>query len=105
MKKVKVDITSLFIYSAIHKNALSINLSKMLRFENYAMNLSCLFNKYAILFNRHGTQCASEIAMEANNSFCGVGIAYNAKVGGKFFNPANSKVKGLVNRLGLSHSI
>ncbi|XP_078256326.1 PC3-like endoprotease variant B isoform X1 [Rhinoraja longicauda] len=30
----------------------------------------------------HGTQCASEIAMEANNSFCGVGIAFNAKVGG-----------------------
>ncbi|CAF1100081.1 unnamed protein product [Adineta ricciae] len=32
--------------------------------------------------NRHGTRCAGEIAMVANNSFCGVGIAYNAKVGG-----------------------
>ncbi|XP_069743214.1 PC3-like endoprotease variant B isoform X4 [Narcine bancroftii] len=31
---------------------------------------------------RHGTRCASEIAMEANNSFCGVGIAYNTRVGG-----------------------
>ncbi|XP_059837353.1 PC3-like endoprotease variant B [Hypanus sabinus] len=30
----------------------------------------------------HGTRCASEVAMEANNSFCGVGIAYNARVGG-----------------------
>ncbi|UJR09147.1 hypothetical protein I4U23_013395 [Adineta vaga] len=32
--------------------------------------------------NRHGTRCAGEIAMVANNSFCGVGIAYNAKIGG-----------------------
>ncbi|XP_067884680.1 PC3-like endoprotease variant B [Heterodontus francisci] len=31
---------------------------------------------------RHGTQCASVIAMDANNSFCGVGIAYNARIGG-----------------------
>ncbi|XP_067841392.1 PC3-like endoprotease variant B [Heptranchias perlo] len=33
-------------------------------------------------YMQHGTQCASEIAMEANNSFCGVGIAYNARIGG-----------------------
>uniref|UniRef100_A0A915PEJ1 P/Homo B domain-containing protein n=1 Tax=Setaria digitata TaxID=48799 RepID=A0A915PEJ1_9BILA len=32
--------------------------------------------------NRHGTRCAGEIAMTPNNSFCGVGIAYNAKIGG-----------------------
>ncbi|KAL2084834.1 hypothetical protein ACEWY4_020352 [Coilia grayii] len=30
----------------------------------------------------HGTRCAGEVAMEANNSYCGVGIAYNARVGG-----------------------
>ncbi|MCP9264180.1 Neuroendocrine convertase 1 [Dirofilaria immitis] len=35
------------------------------------------FNK----MNRHGTRCAGEIAMTPNNSFCGVGIAYNAKIG------------------------
>ncbi|MFT7800399.1 PC3-like endoprotease variant B [Arapaima gigas] len=30
----------------------------------------------------HGTRCAGEVAMEANNSFCGVGIAFNARIGG-----------------------
>ncbi|XP_055924255.1 neuroendocrine convertase 1-like [Argiope bruennichi] len=32
--------------------------------------------------NNHGTRCAGEIAMVANNLKCGVGIAYNAKIGG-----------------------
>ncbi|XP_055759371.1 PC3-like endoprotease variant B [Salvelinus fontinalis] len=32
--------------------------------------------------NGHGTRCAGEVAMEANNSYCGVGIAFNARVGG-----------------------
>ncbi|XP_013385103.1 neuroendocrine convertase 2-like [Lingula anatina] len=32
--------------------------------------------------NSHGTRCAGEIASEANNSFCGVGIAFDAKIGG-----------------------
>jgi len=32
--------------------------------------------------NNHGTRCAGEIAMAANNKKCGVGVAYNAKVGG-----------------------
>ncbi|XP_054715875.1 neuroendocrine convertase 1-like [Uloborus diversus] len=32
--------------------------------------------------NNHGTRCAGEIAMTANNEKCGVGVAYNAKVGG-----------------------
>lgn len=36
-----------------------------------------------IPFNTHGTRCAGEIAMMANNKKCGVGIAYNAKVGGE----------------------
>lgn len=34
--------------------------------------------------NSHGTRCAGEIAMAANNKKCGVGVAYNAKVGGQF---------------------
>lgn len=33
--------------------------------------------------NAHGTRCAGEVAMQANNSKCGVGIAYNAGIGGK----------------------
>ncbi|XP_039494211.1 furin-like protease 1 isoform X3 [Drosophila santomea] len=32
--------------------------------------------------NRHGTRCAGEVAAVANNSFCAVGIAYGASVGG-----------------------
>lgn len=32
--------------------------------------------------NRHGTRCAGEVAANANNSVCAVGVAYNAKVGG-----------------------
>ena len=35
------------------------------------------------LTNAHGTRCAGEIAMSANNQKCGVGVAFNAKVGGK----------------------
>lgn len=33
-------------------------------------------------YNKHGTRCAGEVAMAANNSKCGVGIAYNSKIGG-----------------------
>ncbi|KAG9511157.1 Furin-like protease 2 [Fragariocoptes setiger] len=32
--------------------------------------------------NKHGTRCAGEIAAEAGNEYCGVGIAYNARIGG-----------------------
>ncbi|XP_036367005.1 PC3-like endoprotease variant B [Octopus sinensis] len=32
--------------------------------------------------NSHGTHCAGVVAAEANNSVCGVGVAYDAKIGG-----------------------
>ncbi|XP_041101494.1 neuroendocrine convertase 1-like [Polyodon spathula] len=32
--------------------------------------------------NKHGTRCAGEIAMQADNKKCGVGVAYNSRVGG-----------------------
>jgi len=32
-------------------------------------------------YNAHGTKCAGTIAAKANNHFCGVGIAYDAKIG------------------------
>ncbi|XP_028647235.2 furin-1 [Erpetoichthys calabaricus] len=39
--------------------------------------------RYTILNdNRHGTRCAGEVAAVANNGICGVGVAYNAKIGG-----------------------
>ncbi|CAN8006414.1 unnamed protein product, partial [Ixodes hexagonus] len=33
--------------------------------------------------NNHGTRCAGEVAMAANNKNCGVGVAYEARIGGK----------------------
>ena len=32
--------------------------------------------------NKHGTRCAGEIAAKANNSKCGVGVAFNCRIGG-----------------------
>lgn len=32
--------------------------------------------------NKHGTRCGGEVAMVANNNLCGVGIAFNARIGG-----------------------
>jgi len=32
--------------------------------------------------NRHGTRCAGEVSATANNSICGVGVAYDSKIGG-----------------------
>lgn len=37
---------------------------------------------YSDKSNSHGTRCAGEIAMVANNKKCGVGIAYGVKIGG-----------------------
>ena len=36
--------------------------------------------------NKHGTRCAGEVAAVAFNDYCGVGIAYNASIGGKKLN-------------------
>ncbi|XP_038221836.1 furin-like protease 2 [Zerene cesonia] len=32
--------------------------------------------------NKHGTRCAGEVAAVAYNQYCGVGVAYNASIGG-----------------------
>jgi len=32
--------------------------------------------------NRHGTRCAGEVSATANNSICGVGVAYDSRIGG-----------------------
>ncbi|EDO29787.1 predicted protein [Nematostella vectensis] len=32
--------------------------------------------------NSHGTKCAGEVAAEANNGICGVGVSFNASIGG-----------------------
>ena len=43
--------------------------------------LSNLDDKFILC--RHGEKCAGVIAAVANNSNCGVGLAYNAKLGGE----------------------
>ena len=35
--------------------------------------------------NNHGTACAGIIAAEAGNGICGVGVAYDVKLGGRFY--------------------
>lgn len=47
---------------------------------SFSLSLSC----------RHGTRCAGEVAAVANNGICGVGVAYDARIGGKV-NP-NQKI-------------
>ncbi|XP_069864694.1 proprotein convertase subtilisin/kexin type 4 isoform X6 [Dipodomys merriami] len=32
--------------------------------------------------NRHGTRCAGEVAAVGDNGFCGIGVAFNARIGG-----------------------
>jgi len=32
--------------------------------------------------NRHGTRCAGQVAATPNNSYCAIGIAFNAQIGG-----------------------
>lgn len=43
----------------------------------------CVVNIFFPVGFSHGTRCAGEVAMEANNSYCGVGIAFNARIGGE----------------------
>lgn len=33
-------------------------------------------------YNKHGTRCAGQIAATANNGVCGIGVAYDARLGG-----------------------
>lgn len=48
-----------------------------------AFDIVCL-DAFALFWVfRHGTRCAGEIAMQADNNKCGVGVAYNSKVGGE----------------------
>ena len=40
---------------------------------------------------RHGTRCAGEVAAVANNRLCGLGVAYNARIGG-FLSPPKMNI-------------
>ena len=50
------------------------------------LNLHMTFGTFLtqlVLTIRHGSKCAGIIAAKGNNGFCGVGLAYNARIGGK----------------------
>ena len=47
-------------------------------------HVSAFYTDCVSFFLRHGTRCAGEIAMVANNKKCGVGVAYNSNIGGMF---------------------
>jgi len=36
------------------------------------------------VIDRHGTRCAGEVAAEANNGICSVGVAFESSIGGMF---------------------
>ena len=44
------------------------------------LDIHCVF---AVFADRHGTRCAGEVAAEANNNICRVGVAYDASIGGE----------------------
>ncbi|KAG1656190.1 Proprotein convertase subtilisin/kexin type 5 [Nymphon striatum] len=52
--------------------------------------------------NKHGTRCAGEIASMAFNDYCGVGIAYNARIGG--VRMLDGRVTDAVEARALSHN-
>lgn len=48
--------------------------------------------QYCVAY-RHGTRCAGEVAAEAGNGICSVGVAYNAKIGGPYYITTSLKIK------------
>lgn len=49
-------------------------------YKLYFLNIPLVLSLF--LLCRHGTRCAGEVAAVANNGICGVGVAYDAKIGG-----------------------
>nr|WBW70068.1 venom protein [Lampona murina] len=53
--------------------------------------------------NNHGTRCAGEVAMSANNQKCGVGVAYGASIGG--IRMLDGPVNDVVESVSLAHAV
>jgi len=53
--------------------------------------------------NSHGTRCAGEIAMKADNRLCGVGVAHNATIGG--IRMLDGKISDTMEGLALSYAL
>ncbi|XP_025192580.1 neuroendocrine convertase 1-like isoform X3 [Melanaphis sacchari] len=81
-KRVPTDVHSRY------ERYFNDELWKLQWYEDEEISINLNWNKkdpmprYEDPTNTHGTRCAGEIAMAANNKKCGVGVAYNARVGG-----------------------
>jgi hypothetical protein len=64
---ILVKIFSAKFYCLVFLKLHRFNKKKLLQRKNYP--------------NSHGTRCAGEIAMVANNKICGVGVAFEASIG------------------------
>ena len=49
----------------------------------FSSNLFYVPLMFLCFISSHGTRCAGEVAAVANNSVCGVGVAYDANIGGR----------------------
>jgi len=88
--KISHFILFYLFFKLVYQNIISfycqLHFKRLFQDEEISINLN--WNKkdpmprYEDPTNSHGTRCAGEIAMAANNTKCGVGVAYNAKVGG-----------------------
>jgi len=53
------------------------------RFLQYVLFLMCWWIvAVLVVFVRHGTRCAGEVAAQANNGICSAGVAFDAGIGG-----------------------
>lgn len=62
-----------------------LNHHKMLFYKQNNTRINDSLYALSSGFCRHGTRCAGEVAAAASNGICGVGVAYNAKIGGKIY--------------------
>ena len=49
-------------------------------------------NKTSFPFYSHGTKCAGEVAAQADNGICGVGVSFNASIGGEFLSRRETSI-------------
>lgn len=71
MIKMQIEI---FDENLVIVNQMSDISKELINFEDLLHKLS--------LSLRHGTRCAGEVAAVAGNQYCGVGVAFHAKIGG-----------------------
>jgi proprotein convertase subtilisin/kexin type 1 len=77
--------------------------------DNYDPDISYDFNSGdndpapQDVVNSHGTRCAGEIAMKADNHLCGVGVAHNATIGG--IRMLDGKISDTLEGLALSYAL